>query len=286
MKHVPIHWFFFLLTGLVLSCSKDEENLSPDKYTIKKDIAYGAHPQQKIDLYLPAGRSQEATRTLILIHGGGWTSGDKWEMDVFIDTSLMRKGNYAIVNMNYRLANETQFKHPYQMEDIRKVILFLRDHAADYHIHPGRFALAGASAGGHLALLYDYGYDQEDYVKAVISCAGPTNFAVPEILQDTSQYLSVYGYLGKTHWENLDLWYEASPYHRAGSNSAPTAIFMGEADHIVPLAQGQMMKARLDSLGVPVMYTQYAGAGHGWWPGGPYFPDTQYKILHWLEEYL
>lgn len=279
----------FLLCSLIIAavqCKKDEDKLFSDAFYSKKDISYGGHPQQKYDIYLPALRDKENTRTLILIHGGGWTSGERWEMDVFIDTAMMKRENIAIVNFGYRLATETQFKHPFQMEDISKFIQHLKENADKYQINPHRIALLGASAGGHLSMLYDYGYDTNDDIRLVVNCVGPSNFVFEELLQDTSQYLGIYGYLGKTHWDDINLWYSASPIHRATKQSAPTLLFYGEKDDIVPPIQGVWMKSKLDELNIPNQLTVYSGAGHGWWEYAPYFDDTKAKIEEWIKLYL
>lgn len=287
-KFIPFGCAFLLYmgTGTFSACKKQTDpGHNPEVYRQQMDVAYGNHPRQKADIYLPAGRDAQ-TPTLVLIHGGGWTTGDKTEMLPFVDTALMRQNRLAVVNMNYRLATADAYKHPSQVEDIGRLLDFLQVLAAEYHINPDRFALAGASAGGHLGMLYDDAFDTGDRVKAVVACVAPTDFLVPEILNDTAQYLAVYGLLGKTHWEDMGLWYAAGPYRVCGTHTSPTALFMGGADPIVPVSQGEKLKARLDSLGVPATLTVYEGAGHGWWPGGPVFADTRQKIMAWLNAHL
>ncbi|MEI9807388.1 MAG: hypothetical protein WDO16_05610 [Bacteroidota bacterium] len=58
-----------------------------------------------MDVYLPAGRSKTTTKLIILIHGGAWATGDKSDFNVFVDTLKIRLPDYAICNINYRLAN-------------------------------------------------------------------------------------------------------------------------------------------------------------------------------------
>ncbi|MBK7289651.1 MAG: hypothetical protein IPI78_05040 [Chitinophagaceae bacterium] len=62
------------------------------------NVAYGTDAQQKMDIYLPANRTATNTKVLILIHGGGWTSGDKTDFSsALIDTLNKRFPNYAIL---------------------------------------------------------------------------------------------------------------------------------------------------------------------------------------------
>jgi len=284
---------FMLLSGCVLVCSSckqtsgpgDPEVIDASKAFTVKNMAYGSDEQQKMDVYLPANRNTH-TRILLLIHGGGWTSGSKEEMNPFIDTEIMAALNMGMVNIGYRLATENDFKHPAQMEDIKQALDFLQSKAESWIMNPDSFALAGASAGGHLSLLYDYGYDQGNRVHAVINLVGPTNFITPEMLTDTARYITVWGYLGKTHWEDMALWQDASPYWHAGPHCAATYQFMGDADAIVPYSQGLQLRGRLDSLGIQNHWQLYAGAGHGWWPGTPYFTDTKAKLKQFLLENL
>lgn len=288
MKYLLLTFSGCLLA--LFSCKKPQgpENpviTDPAEYYAAKDVSYGSHPQQKMDIYLPAGRNKY-TKTLLLIHGGGWAAGDKNDMAPFIDEQMMADLNLALVNINYRLATATEFKHPAQMDDIALALDFLQQQAQSYSINPDTFALAGASAGGHLSLLYDYGFDNGNRIQAVINLVGPTNFVTPQILTDTTMYLTVWGYLGKMHWEDMALWYDASPYWHAGTHCAPTWQFMGDADPLVPYAQGLQLKARLDSLGIENHWQLYAGAGHGWWPGTPYFTDTKAKLKQFLQEKL
>ena len=53
--------------------------------------------------------------------------------------------------VDYRLSGEARFPAP--LEDVRAAVDWVRDHAADYGLDPGRVFLWGDSAGGHLALL-------------------------------------------------------------------------------------------------------------------------------------
>lgn len=291
-KRITLFSPLFLIAYICMfmfSCKKETEIPTPQQPNSllayqEKNVSYGNHPQQQMDIYLPAGRTKAHTATLILIHGGGWTNGYREEMHPFLDTAWAKENDIAIVNMSYRWA--TEYKHPAQVNDIGSVIDYLANHSDEYQLAPDRFALLGASAGGHLSMLYDYSYDTNNRVKAVINCVGPTDFIVPEILTDTAQYLSVYGLLGKFHWEDMPLWNSASPYRVCNSNSSPTYIMMGTDDQLVPTSQGIKLKARLDSLSVPAEYKEYEGAGHGWWSYSPYFDDTKLRIRTWLLNYL
>lgn len=228
---------------------------------------------QKMDVYLPKGRTSE-TPVVVLIHGGAWSGGDKTDMNIIITKIQKEWPEAAIVNINYRLANGSSIIHTQISEDLRKAVLFIAAHKEEWKIS-NKMAMVGASAGAHLALLYAYKLDDENYVKAVSDIFGPAYFA------DYSYYESFNIFLGGwvkdvmkkyagSYWDE-SLYQSLSPYHIVNaSNYVPTIIFHGTADLIVPLYQSQYFKTRLDDLGLDAAYYEYAGEGHG-------FSDAKYN---------
>src|SRR5687768_15927623 len=70
-----------------------------------KEVSYGKDTAQRMDIYLPEGRTVDSTKAIILIQGGGWNSGSKTDFASYIDSFKRRMPDYAIFNMNYRLFN-------------------------------------------------------------------------------------------------------------------------------------------------------------------------------------
>ena len=66
-------------------------------------ITYGADPYQKMDIYLAA--TETDVPTIVLIHSGGWSGGDKNELTSSVKGYRIYFG-YAVVNINYRLAKD------------------------------------------------------------------------------------------------------------------------------------------------------------------------------------
>jgi len=67
------------------------------------NVPYGADAAQKMDVYLPAGRTTSSTPFIVVVHGGGWTSGDKGEFNAIISRLQTMLPGYAFFNINYRL---------------------------------------------------------------------------------------------------------------------------------------------------------------------------------------
>ena len=108
-------------------------------------IAYGSHPRQVIDLYLPT--IAPAGPVLVFLHGGGFRLGDPSSVGHYGRPYLERGGIY--VAMGYRLAPEARY--PLSCDDVEAGLLFLVDHVAAFGGDPTQIYLTGHSAGASLA---------------------------------------------------------------------------------------------------------------------------------------
>jgi acetyl esterase/lipase len=113
------------------------------------DLSYVAEPDagaaHRLDVYVPkaAGRYP----ALLWIHGGAWSGGDKLAPPV----RYLADRGYVVASTRYRFSSEAPF--PAQIQDVKAAVRFLRARAQTYKIDPTRIAVAGESAGGHLASL-------------------------------------------------------------------------------------------------------------------------------------
>lgn len=284
MKHLK---YLFLLF-VIYSCSnKTNEDLltdfplDPSKYYQELDISYGNDEDQKFDLYLPANRTF-STKIMILVHGGGWTSGDKSDMNILKDIVQQDFPNLAIVNINYRLADASNSPYPMQIEDITTIINYLKENKVKYTVSDD-FGFIGVSAGGHLSLLWSYAFDDFKDVKMVCSIVGPTNLTDPAYLNNTNpdlqELLSSFGV--NTELSFLE---EASPYHQVSSTAPPTILFYGGQDPLIPVTQGTDLRDKLQTLGVTHEFTLYPNAGHGWvGDGNIELLDTLMKLKAFIQ---
>jgi acetyl esterase/lipase len=121
----------------------------------------------RLDLYEPRGDSTARRPTVVLLHGGGWVSGDRRKPSYMPDLcrELAARG-YVCASIDYRLqrddppgADETLLGRTIlaAVEDAEKAVRWLGAHAAQHRVDPGRIAIGGASAGAGTALLLAYG---------------------------------------------------------------------------------------------------------------------------------
>lgn len=271
--------------SLLTSCQRNEQvqHISVEQKNLPAktihNVAYGPDTAQQMDIYLPANRSSRSTKSIILIHGGGWNSGSKNDFATYIDSFQRRMPNYAIFNINYRLVNGSNL-FPTQERDVKAAIDFVIENSIEYHINKNKLVLLGASAGGHLALLQGYKYNNPK-VAAVIDFFGPTDLTtmfkkpwhpyVPFVLQMIT---------GTTPAQNASIYKESSPINYVNANSAPTLILHGSKDQIVNLSQSKSLKSKLDNAGVKNELIIYPGKAHGW------YGSTLSNSFDRIEEFL
>src|SRR5688500_15539937 len=164
-------------TLLVSSCVKPVETVKDNVPPVTlSNVAYGTDSKQKMDVYLPADRNADSTKTIVVIHGGGWNEGDKADFNPHLKELQNRLPGYAFANINYRLfdINTGNNKFPTQENDVKSSIDFLKSKAEEYKIS-NKFILLGASAGGHLVLLQGYKNSQPGEISAIVSFFGPSD---------------------------------------------------------------------------------------------------------------
>ena len=257
----------FLFTVAFAGCNKGiEVNTNALAALNVKDVAYGSDAAQKMDIYLPAGRTTTSTKVLVFIHGGSWSSGDKSDFDEAITAILPRLTNYALVNINYRLAKSGANRFPTQMTDIQSALDFVKSKSSEYVVDANTVGLIGASAGAHLALLQAYKFNADGRIKAVVDLFGPTDLNdlyVNHPFPTASQPVLV-NFLGATPATNASLYQQASPINYITAQSVPTQIFHGDLDIVNPIGQSLALKAKLQANNVKVEMITYTGEGHGW----------------------
>ena len=124
------------------------------------DVAYGPHERNVLDVWRAAGPRPLA----VMIHGGGWTAGDKlgqiakWGRPTF---AKLREARIHVASINYRYLSP-QHPLPAPLDDAARAIQFLRSRADAWGIRRDRVAAYGASSGGCSALWLAFHDDLAD----------------------------------------------------------------------------------------------------------------------------
>lgn len=275
-----------LFINLFTACSSDDKPATQptdDTATAKEyvNVAYGTDPQQIMDVYLPAGRT-EATKVIVLIHGGAWYTGSKEDFTEYLPTIKAGFPDCAIVNINYRLATQTSAAFPKQADDLVSVFDYLENRSG-YTID-NSYLLIGASAGAHLAMLYGYKYDTEHEVQAIGNIVGPADFQDPAYTSHPFYGVAAQFLLGTSTPTQQQI-ADVSPVAHITTQSPPTISFYGGMDPLIPNTQGTRLTQALNANNVPNSYNFYPEGGHGDWDTAT-MNDALARLTVFLQEHM
>ena len=261
-------FFFLAFSFLIFSCNPDE-NLDPNvplPALELSNVSYGSDMRQTMDVFLPGGRSMENTPLLIYIHGGAWIDGSKDEFAQVKPLLDQAFPEYAYVAINYRLFDFLSRQNPFptQENDVMSAIEYIISQQDEWNVG-NQIVIAGASAGGHLALLHGFKNPEIGNIQAVIAFFPPTDLA--ELFNFNSlTALGLTEILQGTPENKPQAYLESSPVNYINSNSVPTIFFHGTADTVVPISQSDLLKSKLQENSVPHEFRRIEGQGHGFTP--------------------
>lgn len=270
-----------IITGA--ACSKKNAStstLQPDQVSITRDQPYGDDPSQVMDIYLPVDRDPNKTKTLVLVHGGAWSGGDKKDYNRAIDSLLTLTHDYACFNINYRLSKNGRNQYPAALEDLQKALDYVWQNSSRFKVSQVTVVL-GTSAGAHLAALQAYRHNDKGLIKAVVCLMG-----VYDMTTYYSQAQLLYkgfliNFMGGTPGQKPAVYSDASPVKYITNRSIPTFVMHGTEDKVAPPAQAREVVEKLESAGVPHQYHTYAG-GHSI----PASADVLPKVVKFLKDYV
>ncbi|MFW6133405.1 MAG: alpha/beta hydrolase fold domain-containing protein, partial [Planctomycetota bacterium] len=213
--------------------------------------------QLAMHAFVPVGDAPKGGRAaIVLLHGGGWRAG---KPDVLFPHAryLAARGMAAFVP-EYRLAEEgTGEQVAEAASDCRAALGWVRARAGQLDVDAERIAVAGDSAGGHLAA-----------VAALKDSLGPEGVDAEHLAPPAAVILL--GAICRTtegRWKLDDAWArKLSPVDLAagqgGETAPPTLILHGADDEVVPVAQARALYAALRKAGRTVRLRVMPGAGH------------------------
>ena len=259
------------LLALVLTAPEAQTRRGPPDVEIVRDVAYGADPKQRFDVYVPRGARNAPV--VVMVHGGAWRIGDKRSRGV-VGNKVARwsRQGIIVISVNYRMLPGTDPVE--QARDVARALATAQQRMSEWGGDPNRVALMGHSAGAHLVALLDanpslaIALGARPWLGAVI-----LDSAALDIVQTmTAPHLPMYT---RAFGADRDYWREASPYHHVGPDAKPMllvcsslrrdscpaanrfaarATALGVRAEVVPVAKSH---AKIDAeLGAPGAYTE------------------------------
>jgi acetyl esterase/lipase len=199
-----------------------------DGIGIRRDITYGAHPRQRIDIYTPGdGRTEHPA--LLFVHGGAFMDGHRNRTpEIYSNVSCYFARNGIVgMNIGYRLGGDTPY--PGATKDIASVVQWTRTHAREIRVDPSRIFLMGHSAGGAHAGSYAYDKRRQPIggpgLAGLIVVSGRVR---AENRPENPNAAKVVAYYGTDDAQRLD---DLSPVSHVSADSIPTLIAWGEYEN-------------------------------------------------------
>ena len=225
--------------------------VSPKGQTsIVRDVAYGSHERQKLDIYRPDRQGNHPV--IIFVYGGSWQSGDRAGY-AFAGRSFARAG-YTTVVMDYRLA--PQHRYPAFVQDTASALGWTYRHISRYGGNPQQLFIVGHSAGAFNAVtaVDDLRFWQtagvpNRAIRGVIGLGGPYSY---DFRTDSTSIVFPAG----GHPDQI------MPDRHVRPDAPPHLLVTGANDHTVGIINVQRMTAALQRAGVPVTQVEIAGANH------------------------
>ncbi len=258
---------------------------------------WGARPQKiavethefKVGLKLDFRRAANRVSTapcVIMIHGGGWDSGDRVEIPHFNDW-LACEG-YAVASVDYRLAPEHVW--PAQRDDVLGALDWLKAHAGELGIDAGKFVLMGRSAGGQIAGATAY-TARDDSICGMISLYGPHDMPFAWSVSRPDDALNsenlMRQYLGgpADKPEHAERYLSASGHLNINpTRPMPTLLMHGLLDTLVWYRHSERFAASLTEAGHPHVLIELPWAAHAFEYNlsGPAGQLTTYAVRRFL----
>jgi pectinesterase len=249
------------------------------------DLVYNTD-QDRI-LYFDAFINTKKKRNpaVIMIHGGGWRSGNKNQMHLMAQ-EIAAKG-YSCFAIEYRLSLEA--KYPKGIIDVKNAIKFIKDNAGKFNVDPDKIAVLGCSSGGQMAALIGTTNENPDFeeasfkskssskVNAIIDIDGVLAFRHPE----SSEGEMASFWLGGSYDEKPENWKNASALSHTDKNTPPILFICSSID--------RFHAGRNDMIAILNKYKIYSevrtieDSPHSFWFFEPWFSKTVVYTTQFLD---
>ena len=278
---------------------------APDGTVIERDVAYlPPGRKEKLDLYLPANRPKSArSPAVVIIHGGGWSGGDKSSSREFNIGTTLAKAGYVCASVEY--LKEGAGRWPTNLHDCKNAVRFLRANARRYQVDVEHLGVIGGSAGGHLALMVAYTPgvtelspqapypDVSDRVQACVDMYGVTDLTTRQATETDGTpngKLREAGLFADKRGENSEKWKLGSPVCHVSPTCPPTLILHGLADTTVDREQSVELDRKLSEQGVEHRLLLIPGVGHTFdlqeWQHKPLPQDLRPVVVGFFDKHL
>lgn len=242
-------------------------------------VVYGQRDDKPLTLDILRPQNPNGLGVVVMV-SGSWKSGSPGSAPAWLMAPVLRRGYtvFAVYHISQPQATVMEI-----IQDVHRGVRFVRYHAREYGIDPGRIGVTGGSAGGHLSLMLATcggpgPADASDPVDRESSAvqAVAIFFPVTDLLNLGSStenpgdggppksYVKAFGpdATNMTAWKKIGR--DCSPIYHINEDLPPIYIAHGDADTLTPLEQSEWFHDRAAELGHDVKISVHPGGKHGW----------------------
>lgn len=251
----------------------------------KKEVVYKKIDSRKLHLDAYYNKTKKQNPAIVIIHGGGWKSGNKSQMENFA-IEMASKG-YSCFNIEFRLSPEAIY--PAAIFDVKKAIQYIKKNATKFNVNPNKIAVLGCSSGGQMAALIGTTNGNRNFeddpilknssnVQAIVNIDGTLAFKHPESAEGKVAGL----WLGGSYEEVPTVWQQASPLNHTDKNTPPI-LFINSSIPRFHAGRDDMI-AILNKNGIYNEVQTIQNSPHSFWFLNPWFDETIVFTTQFLDK--
>lgn len=264
------------------------EALKSNRYIASEDQIYKRTKEGnlKADVYFPKAEEGEKFPAVLLIHGGGWLTGERENLQPLAQHLALN--GYVAVTASYRLGTEA--KYPAAVLDLKDAVKWMRENAENFSIKKDQIVVLGASAGAQLATLIGVtpnlpffrseNQNYSDEVQAIVNIDGIVSFIHP----DAEEGWMAATWFGGSKTEKFETWKEASPLEYVNAETPPT-LFINSSYPRFHAGRDDMLEI-LDEHEIYNEVHTLDKTPHAFWLMNPWFGETAKLTTSFLDKVL
>jgi len=242
----------------------------PDLTGVKKrEIVYkkASGIELKLHVFEPEKKPDKPAAAIVFFFGGGWVGGTPSQF--FRQSAYLASRGMVAISAEYRTRGRGKAT-PYQcVEDGKSAIRYVRKHAKELGVDPGRIAAGGGSAGGHVATATGTTTAFEAPGEDLKISSRPNAMVLFNPVYDNSAK-------GYGHSRVKDRWKEISPMHNITKDTPPAIVFLGDSDKLIPVKTALDFQARMVKCGARSELHVYKNKPHGFFNSDDYMRATMF----------
>ncbi|TMS52034.1 alpha/beta hydrolase [Mycobacterium sp. DBP42] len=238
----------------------------------RTSVRYGDDPSQLLDVWRPEQLPAHPAPVLLFVPGGAWVHGGRILQGYALLSHLARQG-WVCLSIDYRVAPHHRW--PRHITDVKAAIAWARANVDKFGGDRNFVAIAGCSAGGHLAALAGLTPNDPDLQGDLPDGADTSVDAVVGIYgrydwedRSTEERVRFVDFLerivvGRKIDRHPEIFRKASPIAQIHPDSPPFLVVHGTGDSVIPVAQARSFVDKLKAVSRAVVgYIELPGAGH------------------------